>query len=245
MPKLTTILFDLDGTLLEMKTEPFINQYLQHLGQYLEKHRFDAKLILGCILEATKAMIASRETDKTNEQVFIAQFCQQSGLTQEKIWPIFDTFYQEVFPTLSHLAFPSPWGKKIVEAARQAGFRVALATNPVFPKTAICSRLAWIELTPYDFDWVKGYEETHFTKPHAGFYLEICDSLDVRPDECIMVGNHMQEDMVASTLGMKTFLVTNHLEDRGEPTYPVNQQGTLEELYQAIVNRTGIFSLES
>lgn len=57
-----------------------------------------------------------------------------------------------------------------------------------------------------------------------------------------MVGNHMQEDMVASKVGMKTFLVTNWLEDRGEPQYPVDQQGTLEELYTAITERTGLFA---
>ncbi|NGQ95063.1 HAD family hydrolase [Brevibacillus sp. SYP-B805] len=237
----TTILFDLDGTLLEMRTEPFVAQYLQELGKYVGD-RFDAKKLLTLIWDATKAMIASDDPGKTNEEVFTEHFLQTSGLSKEEIWPVFEAFYRDVFPSLSHLTFPSPWAKKIVEAAKAQGFQVAVATNPVFPKEAIYSRLAWIELAPDDFELVTVYEEAHYTKPNPAYFQEICDRLGVEPTACIMVGNHMQEDMVAGKLGMKTFLVTNYLEDRGEPVYPVDQRGTLEELYQAIVNRTGVFA---
>jgi FMN phosphatase YigB (HAD superfamily) len=237
----TTILFDLDGTLLEMRTEPFVAQYLQELGKYVGD-RFDTKKLLALIWDATKAMITSDDPGKTNEEVFTEHFLQKSGVSKEEIWPVFEGFYRDVFPSLSHLTFPSPWAKKIVEAAKAQGFQVAVATNPVFPKEAIYSRLAWIELAPDDFDLVTVYEEAHYTKPNPGYFQEICDRLGVEPTSCIMVGNHMQEDMVAGKLGMKTFLVTNYLEDRGEPVYPVDQRGTLEELYQAIVNRTGVFA---
>jgi HAD superfamily hydrolase (TIGR01549 family) len=238
--KLTTILFDLDGTLLEMRTEPFVKSYLKELGRYISD-RYDAEKLLALILDATKAMIMDQRPDKTNEQVFVEYFAAHSGLDKDEVWPVFDAFYRDVFPTLSHLTYPSPWAKKIVEAAKRQGYRVAVATNPVFPRTAIHSRLAWIELSPEDFDLVTVYEESHFTKPNPGYFREICAKLGVHPEECIMVGNHMQEDMVASQLGMKTFLVTDWLEDRGEPQYHVDQRGTLAELYEAIENRTGVF----
>jgi len=236
-----TILFDLDGTLLEMRTEPFVQQYLVELGKYIGD-RYDAKALLGIIWDATKAMIMNLDPDKTNEQVFMDYFLEKSGLNKEEIWPIFEGFYRDVFPTLSHLTFPSPFGKKLVEAAKAQGYRVAVATNPVFPRDAIHSRLAWLELKPEDFDLVTVYEESHFTKPNPAYFQEVCDRLGVSPSACIMVGNHMQEDMVASKLGMKTFLVTNYMENRGEPVYPVDQQGTIEELYAAITNRTGVFA---
>jgi HAD superfamily hydrolase (TIGR01549 family) len=241
MAKSSTILFDLDGTLLEMQTEPFVKHYLKELGRYIGD-RYDAEKLLSLIWEATKAMIVNQEPHKTNEQVFIEYFVAHSGLDKEEVWPIFDAFYRDVFPTLSHLTSPSPWAKKIVEAAKGQGYRVAVATNPVFPRMAIHNRLAWIELAPEDFELVTVYEESHFTKPNPGYFQEICDKLGVQPTECIMVGNHMQEDMVASKLGMKTFLVTNYLEDRGEPQYQVDQSGSLEELYEAITNRTGVFA---
>ncbi|MGE5701218.1 MAG: HAD family hydrolase [Clostridia bacterium] len=244
MAKTTTILFDLDGTLLEMHTDTFVHQYLLELGKFVGD-RFDTEKLLGLLWDATKAMITSDEPGKTNEQVFTERFVSKSGMEKEEVWPIFDQFYREVFPTLSHLTNPSPWAQKIVAAAKKAGYRVAVATNPVFPRDAIHSRLAWIEMTPDDFELVTVYEESHFTKPNPGYYQEICDKLGVSPEECIMVGNHMQEDMAASRIGMKTFLVSNYKEDRGEPVYPIDQTGTLEELCQALTDRTGVFAAES
>ncbi|MBO8163578.1 MAG: HAD family hydrolase [Brevibacillus sp.] len=237
----STILFDLDGTLLEMKTEPFVHNYMKELGSYL-RDRHDVQKLLALIWDATKAMIASNEPHKTNEQVFTEYFLRESGLSKEEIWPQFVAFYREVFPNLSHLTNPSPWAKRIVEEAKRQGFRMAVATNPVFPRDAIYCRLAWIDLTPDDFDLVTVYEESHHTKPNPAYYEEVCSRLGVKASDCIMVGNHMQEDMIAGQLGMKTFLVTNYLEDRGQPVYPVDQRGTIEELYWAIAKRTGVFA---
>lgn len=237
----STILFDLDGTLLEMQTDPFVKSYLKEVGRHVGT-QYDTEKLLSLIWEATKAMIVSKEPDKTNEQVFIEYFTSHSDWKREEVWPLFDSFYRDVFPTLSHLTYPSPWAKKIVEAAKSQGFRIAVATNPVFPREAIYHRLAWIGMTSDEFELVTVYEDMHYTKPNPGYFAEICEKLGVEPAECVMVGNHMQEDMVASKLGMKTFLVTNWLEDRGEPQYPVNQRGTLEELHQAIESGTGVFA---
>lgn len=236
-----TILFDLDGTLLEMQTDPFVKSYLKEVGRHVGD-QFDTQKLLSLIWDATKAMIVSQEPDKTNEQVFIEYFTAHSDWKREEVWPLFDSFYRDVFPTLSHLTYPSPWAKKIVEAAKNQGFRVAVATNPVFPREAIYHRLAWIGMTADEFELVTVYEDMHSTKPNPSYFAEICEKLGVEPTECVMVGNHMQEDMVASKLGMKTFLVTNCMEDRGEPQYPVDQRGSLEELYQAIEAGTGIFA---
>lgn len=237
----STILFDLDGTLLEMQTDPFVKSYLKEVGRHVGT-QYDTEKLLSLIWEATRAMIVSKEPDKTNEQVFIEYFTSHSDWKREEVWPLFDSFYRDVFPTLSHLTYPSPWAKKIVEAAKSQGFRIAVATNPVFPREAIYHRLAWIGMTSDEFELVTVYEDMHYTKPNPGYFAEICEKLGVEPAECVMVGNHMQEDMVASKLGMKTFLVTNWLEDRGEPQYPVNQRGTLEELHQAIESGTGVFA---
>ncbi|WNC15915.1 HAD family hydrolase [Brevibacillus brevis] len=237
----STILFDLDGTLLEMQTDPFVKSYLKEVGRHVGT-QYDTEKLLSLIWEATKAMIVSKEPDKTNEQVFIEYFTSHSDWKREEVWRLFDSFYRDVFPTLSHLTYPSPWAKKIVEAAKSQGFRIAVATNPVFPREAIYHRLAWIGMTSDEFELVTVYEDMHYTKPNPGYFAEICEKLGVEPAECVMVGNHMQEDMVASKLGMKTFLVTNWLEDRGEPQYPVDQRGTLEELHQAIESGTGVFA---
>ena len=58
-----------------------------------------------------------------------------------------------------------------------------------------------------------------------------------------MVGNDVQEDMVASELGLKTYLVTDYTIDRGKSNYKIDQRGTLTQLKDQIGEKQGIFAL--
>jgi FMN phosphatase YigB (HAD superfamily) len=59
---------------------------------------------------------------------------------------------------------------------------------------------------------------------------------------CMMIGNDMQEDMIASSVGMKTFWVTDQGVNREDKqTYSVDASGTLTELLEAIRDGKGIF----
>ena len=49
-----------------------------------------------------------------------------------------------------------------------------------------------------------------------------------------MVGNDVKEDMVAATLGMKVFLLTNDLIDHGMEDLSMYPQGNFQALYQYI-----------
>ena len=49
---------------------------------------------------------------------------------------VVDDFYGNVFPTLGAGIGPKPGAREAVEAARQAGMLVAIATNPIFPAAA-------------------------------------------------------------------------------------------------------------
>lgn len=45
----------------------------------------------------------------------------------------------------------SPKAAEAIKTAKNAGFRVALATNPLFPIMATESRIKWAGLKPDDF----------------------------------------------------------------------------------------------
>jgi FMN phosphatase YigB (HAD superfamily) len=70
----------------------------------------------------------------------------------------------------------------------------------------------------------------HFCKPNHNYYLEIAEKIGIPPDRCLMAGNDTVEDLVASEVGMKTFLVDDHILDRsgGEPISDF--RGSLKEL---------------
>ncbi len=235
------LLFDLDGTLLPMDTDAFVKEYMKaivpHVDSYLDQQSF-LKVLWG----GTKEMITNLDPKLTNEEVFKAYFTKNTGIEEEEIWPVFNRFYQEYFPELKIHTSPSTISKEIIHLAKEQGRKIAVATNPVFPKTAIYERLKWLELDDYPFDHVTVYENSHFCKPNPQYFQEILDRIGAAPEETVMIGNDIQEDMVASKLGMKTFLVTDNLIDRGEPAYNIDQRGTLEELKKYIESKQGIFS---
>ncbi|WP_078596708.1 HAD family hydrolase [Evansella clarkii] len=234
------ILFDLDGTLLPMDTEAFVQNYIKELAPRVA-HIVEPEIFVKALWAGTEAMMKSTDGEKTNEQVFEATFLSLVDVKKEEIWPALDEFYEKVFPSFSHLCEPTPVARQVVEEAVKQGYKVAVATNPVFPKAAIYHRLNWAGIDDLPFELVTVYEESIFTKPHAQYYKYITDKLGVAPEECIMVGNDKQEDMVAGKLGMKTYLVEGYVIDRGEPQYPVDDQGTLEELYEKLKNKEGLF----
>ncbi|WP_088105845.1 HAD family hydrolase [Halalkalibacter urbisdiaboli] len=235
------ILFDLDGTLLPMDTDSFVKHYIKELAPRVG-HILEPNLFVKALLAGTDAMIHNLDSKKTNEQVFEETFLRLTALKREEIWPTLDDFYETVFPTFSSLTQPTPLAKSLLEEAISQGYKLAIATNPVFPKVAIYHRLQWAGIAEVPFELITVYEESSFTKPHHYYYESICEQLHTKPEDCIMIGNDMQEDMVAGTLGMKTFLVEGNVIDRGTSNYPIDDHGTLEELYQKLQKQEGIFA---
>ena len=88
---------------------------------------------------------------------------------------------------------------------------MALATNPIFPAIATQKRIRWAGLKPEDFEIYTTYENSRHCKPNPEYYREILKTLNVKPEECLMVGNDVAEDMVAETVGMKVFLLSHCL----------------------------------
>ena len=103
-----------------------------------------------------------------------------------------------------------------MRAIQALGLGTVLATNPIFPKVATESRIRWAGLQPEDFRLYTTYENASYCKPNPDYYREILDKLNLRPEECLMVGNDVAEDMVAETLGMKVFLL---------PACVINREG--------------------
>ena len=50
-------------------------------------------------------------------------------------------------------------------------------------------------------------------KPNLEYYKEIFKNINSKPEESIMVGNNALEDMIVSKLGVRTFLITDNLEN--------------------------------
>ncbi|MTI83046.1 MAG: HAD family hydrolase [Firmicutes bacterium] len=229
MKMLQAVLFDLDGTLLQVDTEELMREYLKDIGaaaaSVTEPNRF-----LQALMSSTGAMLADRNPEQTNFDVFWADFRSRLEDCIETLEPLLEDFYETKFPALRRLAVTCENSRKAVQAALNKGLRIAIATNPVFPAAAVQERMAWAGIKDLPWDLITSYEEMHFCKPHLEYYHEIASKLGVKPQECLMVGNDTREDMSAAHIGMRTCLVTDYLISSGNEDFHPEWSGPLSEL---------------
>jgi FMN phosphatase YigB (HAD superfamily) len=102
----------------------------------------------------------------------------------------------------------------VIGVLKEKGMRCVLATNPIFPEAATLHRISWAGLDPKDFLLYTTYENSRHCKPNPEYYRDILAQIGEDPEACLMVGNDVQEDMVARELGMQVFLLTDCLLDR-------------------------------
>ncbi len=221
------VLFDLDGTLLDIRIDDFLGRYFAALevvfDQVADSANCDPKGMMRALLDSTNAM-ARPHPAQTNKEVFRSEFLRLTGIDIDQEHQVFDDFYRDRFPSLRHDEGPNQGGRSAVEAAKGLGMRVAVATNPIFPRAAIEHRIAWAGLADVDFDLVTTYEDMHSCKPHGAYYAEIAALLGVEPRDCLMVGDDPGLDLPAADIGMRTFLVGN------SPSGSADYSGTLLDL---------------
>ena len=216
MSKITTVLFDLDGTLLPMDQDIFVKTYFSRLAAKMAPRGYAPKALIDAIWAGTAAMIKN-DGKCTNEQTFWNTFCAMLGEDVRGAEDYLTEFYRNEFQGVREVCGYAPEAAVIVRDLKARGYRVVLATNPLFPAVATESRIRWAGLEPNDFDMITTFENSRYCKPNLAYYEDILATLGVSGDACVMVGNDVEEDMIAERLGMKTFLLTDCLiNKRGE-----------------------------
>ena len=227
------ILFDLDGTLLPMDQERFAGAYVKGLTLAAESAGYSPMILSTAIVAGTAAMVKNNG-EKTNEEVFWEIFYSVYGMNAEKDMPIFDEFYRENFDDVKCSCGYDPLAANTVAGVKAMGYRVALATNPVFPFVATERRIKWAGIDPCEFELITTYENSRYCKPNLKYYEDIVRSLGVSPEECLMVGNDVDEDLITESLGMKVFLVTKSLINKKNKDISVYPHGDLNDLIEFI-----------
>lgn len=231
--KITTVLFDLDGTLLPMDQEAFTKKYFGLLAAKVAPLGYKPDELIAAIWSGTVAMVKNTGS-KTNEEVFWDDFEAHYGSEVRKHIPAFDEFYRNEFAGAKSACGFNSQAAETVALCKRLGLRVALATNPLFPAIATENRIRWAGLTPEEFELYTTYENSCYCKPNPDYYREIMKRLDVKPEECLMVGNDVSEDMIAGQLGMKVFLLTDCLINKHDKDISVYPNGDFSVLFSFI-----------
>lgn len=218
------VFFDLDGTLLAMDQDAFTKKYFSLLAQTLAPYGYEPEEFVRGIWQGTKAMIKN-DGARTNEAVFWETFAQIFG---EKVYSqqdIFDDFYRTAFKGAAACCQPQAGAKELVQRLKDKGYRLVISSNPVFPLVGMEERLAWAGLNKSDFEFISSYENMHFSKPNPAYFSEIASKISLSPQEIVVIGNDVDEDMSASAAGFNVFLATCNLINKWQKDISVYPHG--------------------
>ncbi|MBI4771449.1 MAG: HAD family hydrolase, partial [Chloroflexi bacterium] len=258
---ITTLLFDLDNTLLGNDMQHFLPAYCAALAESMQGLA-SARELSRALMAGAQQMQRNEDPRRTLREVFEGCFYPTLGLTPQDLAPITEHFYAHRFPTLQPLTRPHPAARRILDWAVAEGLAVDLISNPLFPRSAQSQRLAWAGVPPDDFPYTRlhGYETARFARPHPEFFAQTLAALNCPPGRALVVGDEWTYDILpAASLGIHTFWITGDLSrppppgaDRagdalfrapparpaapGWATAPPTAQGTLEDLESWLKN---------
>mgnify|MGYP002854717932 FL=1 len=228
------ILYDLDGTLLPMDQNEFTKKYFSLIAAQAAGRGYDAEAVAGHIWAGVKAMVLNNGK-RFNVDAFwdvFMKFYPDRVFAEEKAF--FDDFYANEFEGTKEVCGYDPMAAKTIKAAREMGFDQYLATNPIFPRTATLRRISWAGLSAEDFKYISVYENSTFCKPNPMYFSEFLEKNGLCAQECLMVGNDMDEDTPAADLGMKVFILTDCLINKSGRDISAFPNGSFDALMEYI-----------
>lgn len=209
--RLKAVLFDLDGTLLPMDLEEFFKEYFKLLAKKLYPYGYDDPKTLVKVVWGGVDAVQKNDGSLLNGELFWRTFRKHYGEESAEHMPVLDDFYRNEFQQLKSICGFNPDANGAIKTIKGKGLKTVVATKPIFPASAIESRMIWAGLDLNDFEYYTDYDQCRFCKPDSRYYKEIADRLGLDTAECLMVGNDVSEDMTAEQVGMKVFLLTDCL----------------------------------
>lgn len=235
MAKYNTIMFDLDGTLIPFEQDEFIREYFGRLARKMVPLGFDKDALIKSIWTSTNAMLANDGT-MTNRDRFFEVFSTFATGDMNEMEKVFEGFYEKEFDEVKCILKSQVDRKHFIKTLREKGYKLVLATNPIFPKVAVSVRLSWVGLELSDFDYVTTYENSSYSKPNPGYYEEILHNIGSKASECIMIGNNPVDDMQAVKAGLDVYLVTDNLENQTGEDITVYNSGSFEDMENMLLS---------
>jgi len=204
---LKAVLFDLDNTLILFEEEKFLMGYYPVLMA-----RFAGLFPDGQFAERLmKATVVLRDNDgsKINRELFLGVFCDGLKVSRDEVWSRFEQFFSLDFDIFKDAVTATPGAEAAFRHVKERGLKIVVATNPIWPLVVQKKRMAWAGLGDIDIDLITHIDNMSYCKPQLGYFRQICQLINVKPEECLMVGDDPANDMVAAKTGMKTYQATD------------------------------------
>ncbi len=232
----TTVLFDMDGTLVPFESDDFLRMYFGGIAKKLAPLGYDnPKKVVEDIWAGTAAMMKN-DGSRLNSEVFWEVFrAKNPGKPDAKL--LCDDYYIKEFDEAKACLKESRDMKPMITRLKNAGYDLILSTNAVFPQTAMLTRLKWVNLDESDFSFITNYDNSTFCKPNPKYFTEILGKRGKTADECIVIGNHIKEDVIpANLLGITSFWVTDYPENPDNTDVSSLNKGSIKQAEEFLLD---------
>jgi len=188
---LKAILFDVEGTLIDINIDLFMRNYVGLLAPRFA-HLLPPDKFSKYLLKSYEHAKQENHPQQTNMQSLYEDLCKSTGQSMQTLHPIFQEFHESDFPTLKCLVKAVPQGAESVEYALQKGYLIGVAINPCLPLEAMRECLRWAGLKPELFKVIPTLDGFHFFKPQREYYQELVEKLALQPENCLLVSRQPQ-----------------------------------------------------
>lgn len=202
--EIDTLLFDLDGTLIDLQSKVKLIFFLQAMARF--KGYFNPVAFSYAFRKSFRHMRTNR-TECCNYDVFVEKMARFGRTTPQIIHELLSELAEKDFRTLSSFFTPVPGARAAVSLARTLGYRLMLVTNPLMPRRTVLYRMEWAGISPEDFIFITCSQNMNRCKPSVEFYSRLLLLHDLKPEHCLMIGNNPMDDLPAHDAGIRTFLV--------------------------------------
>lgn len=226
-----TLLFDLDGTLVD-QVQPL--SALQFTALVIR--RFAGLTDPLTTYRAGKAAVHALQhhrSDQTNFEAMVAAFCRHAPVAPEAVRERVMALAADDFKAMAWRFRPIPGAREALLLGRELGFKLVLATNPTVPFPMTVHRLNWAGLADIDWALVTQPQTMTRTKPDVDYYHELLAKLNLGPERCLMIGNDFRKDLPAMDAGIRTFLLDrpmNAKARRARGAYEPDHFGSYQDL---------------
>ncbi|MCT4632428.1 MAG: HAD family hydrolase [Firmicutes bacterium] len=235
---INTIFFDIDGTLLTIDKLSFHKEYSKRLCMYFSD-MCSIDTMSGILKIGTMNMIKN-DGSRSNKEAFTEHLRDIVGNDTDKYLERFDTFYMNEFNKLSIFGKEKVHMKESIEILKEKGYKLAIASNPMLPLEAMKHRVRWSGIDPANFDFISSFEDNNSTKASPLFYKEMISFMGKASAECLMVGDDIKEDMIASKVGVKTFLINEKDLSNSKTDVTIDYIGSTDKFLDFVKNLPSI-----
>ena len=229
----STILFDLDGTLLDFSSDEGFSEAF--FGAWINKfqHLVAEEDLRAWSDQMREGVDSNLREGETNKDLFVETLGSLVNLPTSEVTRLVESLFKEEFPGMKRFWRRVPAARQTVEWLREHGYDVVIATGMLFPRSVIEMKLDWAAIPTTEFKYllVTDWENMHTNKPQPEFFQEVLVRIGKEPGECLVVGDSWEHDVVpASAVGIPVFWMADRSEERPDPSIHLVGQGNLSDL---------------